>query len=1315
MADLVAEELFKDWIKKQRKSLDLTQDELARQVGCSIATIRGVEQGTLRPSRQLAELIAAALEVPSGEIPAFVQWARGVLARPGAAEIPVRVATPLAYSTPVALVDGQTDHARNGAASGNAGAMRPSAVDPVNPYKGLRAFQEPDAADFFGREALTTRLLDGLSEEGDMSRFLAVVGPSGAGKSSLVRAGLIPALRRQAGPGGVQPVVVHLNPGAHPFEELEAGLLRVAVNPPPSLMEQLRADERGLARAVKRVLPDDEQSELLLVVDQFEELFTLVPEERVRADFIDSLFSAVTDPRSRLRVVVTLRADFYDRPLLYLPSTQLLSARSELVGPLSSDEMYRAIASPAQRVGLELESGLVSSIMQDIAEQPGSLPLLQYALTELYERREGHSLTLKGYRESGGVFGSLARRAEGLYMALAENEQAEARQLFLRLVTPGEGVEDTRRRVLRSELASVARDEAALERVLDLFGRYRMLTFDRDALVREPTVEVAHEALLRTWGRLREWLDESREKLLMQRRLMASAAEWRSAGSDNSFLAAGTRLAQFAGLAAEAEMGARDALALAADEQAYLARSLEEEQQQQVLEQDRQRRELSLQKRAANRLRYLVVGLAAFLLVAVALAGWALDRSQAAQAGEQVANTNLARADALRLASEATNLLLARGDTNLIGLLSLHSLRNQYTPQGDAALSGVALLGAPPRDLTGHTNSVQAAAFSPDGKYVATSSDDNTARLWEAATGKPLLVFSGHTDGVQGITFSVDGKHIFTTSRDRTAREWDVSTGRQVRLFGGHTDNATNLAVSPDGKYLVTTSDDGTARLWDLATGLTIRTFTGSNGSLSGVAISPDGKYLLAGGADNAPQMWELASGTLVRTFVGHTNYVTELAFSPDGKRMVSGSEDHSVRIWDVGTGAQLSIYSGHKDIVRDVTFSPDGKYVLSGSNDGTAQLWDATSLQILQTYRGRAGGIIGVAFSRDGASIATVGTDNVAWLWTVPQTPGEVQFTGHADAVMYASFSPDGKMVVTAGADKTARLWDAVAGKELRQFPGHTGAVNSAVFSPDGKTILTASADGTARTWDAATGEERLRFSGHRDSVGMAVFSPDGKYVVTTSHDGTARTWDAITAREIVTFTNHGARFLGKVAFSPDGRVVATSGDDKTIRIWDPMTGKEQTVLTYSDRPLGVAFSADGKYLLSGNADGIARLWDVATGKEIRRFTGHTAFVNGVAFSPDGKYALTTSNDHTARLWDVGTGAEVRRFTGHGDQVRMGTFSPDGKYIITASNDNTARLWHTDLDDTVAYVCGFLTRDLTPEERAQYGIRGQEHTCPGR
>ena len=401
---------FKDELKQQRKSLDLTQAELAHKVSCSIYTIQHIEEGVARPSRQLAELLAAGLEIPPEERAAFVQRARAVVARPA-------TAPPDEYR------------------------QHPPSPEPTNPYKGLRAFQEADAPDFFGREALTQRLRERLGEETELSRFLAVVGPSGAGKSSLARAGLVPALRRQALPGGCTPVVVDLSPGTHPLEELEAALLRVAVNPPPSLIEQLRADERGLARAVKRVLPGDETSELVLLIDQFEELFTMVPDERVRADFINSLFSAVADERSRLRVVITLRADFYDRPLLYLPASELFGRRTEVVGPLAADEMERAITGPAERHGLELERGLVAAIMQDVAEQPGTLPLMEYALTELYERRAGRLMTLAAYQASGGVFGALARRAESLYVGLSAAEQVEARQLFLRLITPGEGVE----------------------------------------------------------------------------------------------------------------------------------------------------------------------------------------------------------------------------------------------------------------------------------------------------------------------------------------------------------------------------------------------------------------------------------------------------------------------------------------------------------------------------------------------------------------------------------------------------------------------------------------------------------------------------------------------------------------------------------------------------------------------------------------------------------------------------------------------------------------------------------------------------------
>ena len=330
-----------------------------------------------------------------------------------------------------------------------------SQVDISNPYKGLRAFQQADAADFFGRGALTEQLLTRLRESQQAGRFLAVVGPSGSGKSSVVKAGLLPALRRGAMPGSEKWFIVEMSPGAHPLEELEIGLLRIAVNQPTGLMEQLRRDERGLLRATQLVLPADD-SELVLAIDQFEHVFTLVDDNAEAAHFLNSLFTAVTDPTSRLRVIITLRADFYDRPLLHPNFGNLLRQRTEVVIPLMADELVRAIVGPAERVRVTLEPGLVAAIVADVNEQPGALPLLQYALTELFERREGRHLTRKAYQLIGGVGGALARRAEEVYAGLDKAGQSATRQLFLRLVTLGEGVKDTRRRISQSELTSIA-------------------------------------------------------------------------------------------------------------------------------------------------------------------------------------------------------------------------------------------------------------------------------------------------------------------------------------------------------------------------------------------------------------------------------------------------------------------------------------------------------------------------------------------------------------------------------------------------------------------------------------------------------------------------------------------------------------------------------------------------------------------------------------------------------------------------------------------------------------------------------------------
>jgi WD40 repeat protein len=463
--------------------------------------------------------------------------------------------------------------------------------DVVNPYKGLRAFREADAEDFFGREALINQLLARISDQDEHNRFLAVVGPSGSGKSSVVRAGLAPRIREGAIPGSADWFIVDMLPGAHPLQQLETALLRVALRPPARLGEMLQADEEGLLFAVDRVLAGTE-GDLLLIIDQFEEVFTMVDNERERAQFLELLRVAVTAPGTRLRVIITLRADFTDRPLQYVEFGHLIRRRTEFVLPLSADEIERAITGPAGRVGLQVDTDLIAAVVADVREEPGALPLLQYVLTEVFERRDGRRLTLAAYQDSGGVMGALGRRAEEVYVSLEPAQQAIARQVFLRMVTLGEGTEDTRRRARRSELASLITDESAVQAVLDRFGQHRLLTFDVDSGTREPMIEVAHEALIREWERLRDWLDDSRADVRLERLLAGAVNEWEKAERDPGFLLSGTRLAQYE------EWAGTTSLALTEGERDFLKASVAERQRQEAAEQERKAREEEIARRA---------------------------------------------------------------------------------------------------------------------------------------------------------------------------------------------------------------------------------------------------------------------------------------------------------------------------------------------------------------------------------------------------------------------------------------------------------------------------------------------------------------------------------------------------------------------------------------------------------------------------------------------------------------------------------------------------------------------------------------------
>jgi transcriptional regulator with XRE-family HTH domain len=779
-----------------------------------------------------------------------------------------------------------------------------SKLEIANPFKGLRAFGEADAENFFGRETLVQQLLARLGEGGELSRFLGVIGPSGSGKSSVVRAGLIPALRRGGLPGSENWFVVDMFPGKHPFEELEASLLRIAVNPPESLLLQLKDGSRGLLRSIHRILPADESVELVLVIDQFEEVFTLIEDESERALLLESLATAVLDERSRLRVIITLRADFTDKPLRYVDFGEMLNRRFEFVLPLTADEVERAVAGPAQRVGLKLEKGLVSTIIRDTGNQPGALPLLQYALSELFEKREGRTLSNKAYKEIGGVLGALGRSAETVYANLDEASQSAARQLFLRLVTLGEGTEDTRRRVLRAELESLGTDKTQLLKVIDNFGKARLLSFDRDPITRGATIEVAHEALLREWTRLREWLNESRADVRTQRQLATAANEWQHSNCDQSFLMIGSRLEQFEGWAANTTV------ALTLDERAFLDASIGDRDRRETEERARQQRELeaaqklaATEKQSVIRLRgrnrvITTVGSIAVILALLAGTFGIQSNRNAASAQNSAATAQVARDDALNAeanaqaererADEAASVSFSRElavqaklnltvDPERSILLALAALNQAYSQEAENVLHEAVLASRLRMTLRGHEGPVEELTYSPDGKMIATASDDKTARLWSTATGQQVLTLS-HPAGVGHVMFSPDGTRLVTGAGDGIVRVWDVASGKQLLTVTAAKQELTDpfgqlhLAISPDGKMLAINANfESQVHFWDFESGQEL--FTLSDPAWFGVApgidlvaaeivFSPDGIRLAISLNSSGRSMGELKFGT---------------------------------------------------------------------------------------------------------------------------------------------------------------------------------------------------------------------------------------------------------------------------------------------------------------------------------------------------------------------------------------------------------------------------------------------------------------------
>src|SRR5215216_3232995 len=878
------------------------------------------------------------------------------------------------------------------------------------PYKGLNYFDEADADLFVGREVLTAKLVERLlsltsNNQSAEGRFLAIVGASGSGKSSLVRAGLVPALRWNK--ASTDWLVHILTPTAHPLESLALSLTSEASSlaTTAALMDDFAREPRSLQIFVKRKLGLENGSRLLLVVDQFEELFALCRSEEERTAFINNILTAASEVDGPVILVITLRADFYAHCASYPKLREALAQHQEYIGAMNSEEMQRAIEEPAQRGRWEFEPGLVDVLLHDVGHEPGALPLLSHALLETWQRRRGRTMTMSGYASSGGVRGAIAETAETVFTdQFTHEQQAIARRIFLRLTELGDemGAGDTRRRATFDELILKPEEALTTHAVLKALADARLI------ITSEDSAEVAHEALIREWPTLLGWLEENREGLRLHRQFTEAAQDWSGMNHDPDLLYRGVRLAQtrewttthqeemnaleYEFLAASMEAGEREA----AERETRRQRELEAAQ---TLA-DTERRRAEEQTHSANRLRTrnrVVTALGAIGVTLAILAGvFSIQSNQNAK----LAEANLTRSEAQRLASEANSLMLNNRDTNLVALLALRSLAMQYTPAGDAILSNLTTFEVPPQEFKGHMGDLWGVAFSPDGKYLATGSSDKTARLWDVATGETIRIFSGHTGELGEVVFSPDGKYLLTGSTDKTARLWEVASGETAQVFSGHTGSVDSVAFSPDGKYIVTAGgDDKTARIWDVASGKTLHILTGHRDLVIRVAYSPDGKYVLTGSVDHTARLWDAATGREIRIF-DHPEVVGSIAFSPDSKTIATGGEDNVTRLWDVNTGELVNTFIGHTGFVQGVAFSPDGHSLLTGSADMTVRLWDRATNETIRVFRSHRADVQTVTFSPDGNLIATASTDSAARVWNLQASYGGLPDQGNPNAI---------------------------------------------------------------------------------------------------------------------------------------------------------------------------------------------------------------------------------------------------------------------------------------------------------------------------
>ncbi|MEC4816407.1 MAG: caspase family protein [Scytonema sp. PMC 1069.18] len=1152
----------------------------------------------------------------------------------------------------------------------------PPLDDSQNPYRGLKSFEEEHSELFFGRSELVDKLQDFVKTH----PLTVVLGASGSGKSSLVKAGLIPKLNKETRETWC--ILSPIRPGETPFQALNHAVVNAKL---PKV--ELQNQQQTLAESIAVWAKSHPNSNLLIFIDQSEEIITLCQDENERKEFFQQILQAINAHQDKLRVVLTLRSDFErlirDASLKFVP-TFLQAGNTELknlwqsgrfiVSQMTRGELREAIEKPAEaRVMYFQPHDLVEQLIDEVDNMPGALPLLSFALSELYLKylKRQHEAEYKGitidraltqedYQELGGVVQSLTQRADEEYQALVKENPAYdqvIRHIMLRMVAMGGG-ELTRRRVPLSELEYPEPENTRSKEVIQRFTDARLLVEGQDG-EGNSYVEPAHDALVRGWQKLLEWKQNEEESISLQRRLTPAAQEWQSVKSNkqpSDFQAkvepvidkldrifyfvenllnktTAQLVRQWRRSHNQQEISREKPVQFLWNANPYLDvlnQKLNSEQNWfNKLEAEFVRSSV-MQKRRNVNWRWLFV-----ISVILSLSGltigvlFNLRKSQIRQAStlRESAEINLTDNQSL----DGMIDILQAGKTLKQPLLQLFSPNSEIQEKIEGTLQTAVYTVRERNRLQGYERPVRSVMFSPDGQQLATSGDDGTARLWNIQ-GKELQRFEKHEGSVRSIKYHPNGQLVATAGDDGFVRLWNLR-GQLVKEWNAQQGRLWGVEFSPDGNLVASEGDDGTVRLWNLQGERSVE-LKGHQKPVKSVSFNPNGNLIASASDDGTIRLWNF-QGQELEKITSHEGPVTSLSFSPNGQRLASTGEDGFVQVWNVESKQPLIEWNAQQQKVWGIGFSPDSQQLATAGGDGTVRIWNLQGQELEKLVR-HQGPVRSVSFHPNGQQLASSSDDTMVRIWDLQAR--ELDKFENKNYATSASLSINGKQIVSGEKDGTIRLWNLQGQALGKPLKAHSGAVTSVALSPNGEKIVSGGKDGTVRLWNLqgqALGKPLKVDSGAVTSVAL---SPDGEKILSGDEEGIIRLWNLQGQALGKPFEGHLGAVMS-VAFSPDSQQIVSGGEDGTIRLWNLQSQWIKIFQIYGPQITSVTFTPDTKRIISSDSTGRILLWNLQDPQEqlpLAKWDTQQSLVNSINLSSDGKLLTTLGSDGSVKIWEI-------------------------------------------------------------------------------